>query len=544
MPSRFPARCLRHLSNLSLLTLLTACAFPAHAQSGDLAELSPIDQVTLVDGWSATTINTAIFRHHGVLTVGDVQYAAVYTDPQSILVARRDLKTNQLQTHILAGNYTLRDAHNVISLGVDADGYLHMVYDLHGQRLNYRRSLEPGAIDQWTDEIPMTGQRESSLTYPQFLMPTRNGQPGPLLFLARQGGSGNGDAELKIYDTATSTWSDIGTIARGSGQNPWTSNPYWNHPALGPDGSIHLTFTWRTHSLPGNRINNINIDHMVSDDFGHTWHTKVGHELRIPVTQVNSETIRAISPGTNLINQTSSALDSQGRLHVAYYADDPDGIPQYQHLWWDGREWRNDIVSARTENFELAGVGTLNIPISRPEIIVDREDRVYFIYRADFTGQRMVIQRLDPPDYLPESAPRVLWNEPVGYAEPIIDRLRWRDQQILSMLIQFNDQPLGDYSDDLDPNPLPVRIVDWDVVVAWDGAPRSRGAVAAALARRGKIDRALQLEWERPSPRAFSFCLHQVNPAGTNRIQPAACQGARYPSTSGRSNPKYRTALL
>ena len=95
-------------------------------------------------------------------------------------------------------------------------------------------------------------------------------------------------------------------------------------------------------------------------------------------------------------------MDAEGRPHIVFYSDDPDGVPQYQHLWFDGREWSHSFISRRTEPFVLAGGGTLRIPISRPEIIIDDECHVYVIYRGDTTDSRMVAQRLLPPHYRPD----------------------------------------------------------------------------------------------------------------------------------------------
>lgn len=152
-----------------------------------------------------------------------------------------------------------------------------------------------------------------------------------------------GTARIKTYDEATQTWTNHPQpILSGAEQKPWTSNAYWNHPAVGTDGSLHLSFVWRTHTLgEEQRINNINIGYACSYDNGLSWQTSHQRPYKLPITQVNAETIYPVSPGSNLINQTSMALDSQNHPHIVFYADDPDGIPQYQHLWFDGKVWRH-----------------------------------------------------------------------------------------------------------------------------------------------------------------------------------------------------------
>jgi len=59
------------------------------------------------------------------------------------------------------------DAHNVISIIVDGDGYLHMSWDHHGHPLRYAKGIEPGSIELGEKE-PMTGSMEDKVTYPEF----------------------------------------------------------------------------------------------------------------------------------------------------------------------------------------------------------------------------------------------------------------------------------------------------------------------------------------------------------------------------------------
>ncbi|MGD9945298.1 MAG: BNR repeat-containing protein [Burkholderiaceae bacterium] len=418
--------------------------------------------------WAGNTVNDVVFRHHGLLTRDRLQFAAFYRDERNLRLVRRDLDSGALQTFDLQGQYRLQDAHNSISLGIDRQGHLHLIYDQHDTRLRYRRSTRPLSVAGWTGELPMSGQHEQQVTYPTFIV-----QPGgrPLLLLYRDGKAECGVARLKEY-AETGVWFDReAPILSGARQQPWTSNPYWNHPAIGRDGSLHLSFVWRSHLLgPEQRVNNLGIDYARSPDQGRSWLTSRGRPLRTPVTQVNSETVLAVSPGSNLINQTSMALDGGDRPHIAFYADDFDGVPQYQHLWFDGRQWRHQIVSQRRTPFLLTGRGTLQIPISRPEIVIDEQDRVYLIYRGDLSGERLVAQRLLPPHYEPQPADvRPLWPEPVGFAEPVIDRLRWLQQRVLSLQVHNCGQPPNEGAATAHYEAL--RIVDVRLPALFEDAP-------------------------------------------------------------------------
>jgi hypothetical protein len=139
------------------------------------------------------------------------------------------------------------------------------------------------------------------------------------------------------------------------------------------------------------------------------------------------------------------ALDSQGYPHIVFYANDEHGIPQYQHVWFNGLKWQQCYASNRKEAFTLRGGGTLQIPISRPDLVIDEHDNVYLIHVGQETQQKMAATFLPAPHYVyePENT-QILHDETIGHAEPIIDHCRWQQENILSLLIQYNDQPNGD----------------------------------------------------------------------------------------------------
>lgn len=353
--------------------------------------------VELGFGWAQNTINTVIFRHHGLITRDGIQISSWYNENGQIKVCKRNLKNNTIsivKPFPEEGNVNRFDAHNSISIGIDPLNYIHICYDSHSSVLNYRRSTQPLDISEWTDYLPMTGINEKQVTYPTFF--NLNSNNGELFFLYRNGSSGLGDAILNKYDETEEKWVQIcPDLLNGSKQSIWTSNAYWNNPIT--EKGLTLTYVWRLKSGgPSELVNNTNICFAHSKD-GIEWYTHKGKELMIPITQANSDVICGIPVGENLINQTSSAVDSKGNIHVAYYSNDENGIPQYKHLFYNGRTWENHIVSQRTKKFDLSGGGALQIPMSRPEIVIDKSDNVYLIYRCAETDNRMIAQKIKYP---------------------------------------------------------------------------------------------------------------------------------------------------
>lgn len=420
--------------------------------------------VLLSEAWATNSVNTVIFRHHGILTRGRYQYGSYYKDMSSIVVFQRDILSGSVSKYEINGNYNLLDAHNSISLGIDRNHHLHMSYDQHASTLRYRRARFPYDISSWSDEVEIPHVSQERVTYPTFIVPP---DERPLMLLYRSGTYNSGEAKLQKYDESSQTWSNLGTFLSGTGQKPWTSNAYWSHPAVGRDGSLHLGFVWRISPVGKDAaFSNVNIDYAKSLDDGRSWVSSRGVPFSLPITQVNSETAWPVPPGSNLINQCGMALDDKGNPHIVYYADDQDGIVQYQHVWFDGKLWHHSVLSNRTTPFRLAGGGTLRLPISRPDIVIDDHGVAYVIYRGDLSENRLVAQRLRPPHYTPDfSDVRILWPHDLGCMEPIIDRLRWRQDRILSLLVQWNDQP--DHDRTVGEIREPIFVVDVDVVAEW-----------------------------------------------------------------------------
>lgn len=330
--------------------------------------------------YAATQVNATVFRVGALASFGERQYTTYYGPDTGVVVGRRRRDEDRWKLARVDARGNVRDAHNGAVLGVSPDGFVHLAYDHHNGPLRYRVSGRPGAIDAFGPERPMTGRLEARVTYPQFVA----APDGTRFFCYRDGMSGNGRLCLNRYDPETRAWVVVqhplidGTSGAVAGAR--TCNPYWWRPAFGPDGALHLAWCWRDTPDGGT---NHDICYTRSPDGGRTWLRGDGAAQDLPITPANAEVIDPVPVGANLLNQCSCAVDAAGRPHLAHYQNDSRGIPQYVHLWHDGRRWLRAVVSRRETPFSLVGTGSLLLPISRPEIAILPDGTVCLIAREE-----------------------------------------------------------------------------------------------------------------------------------------------------------------
>lgn len=401
------------------------------------------------EGYALTSVNTAVFRGSAVVSHGDRQYVSYYDADGNVVVGSRSIGADEwnLVTTPMKGN--IADAHNVISLGVDGDGYLHLSFDHHGHPLRYCRSTAPGKLDFGPLE-PMTGDDEGNVTYPEFYtMPD-----GSLLFAYRSGASGNGNLVLKSYDTATRRWHTVQSNLI-DGEN--LRNAYWQM-FVDADGTIHLSWVWRETWMVET---NHDLCYARSADGGLTWTRSDGTRYELPITAATAETAMEIPQNSELINQTSMTADADGHPYIATYWRDADStVPQYRLVWHDGNQWRSEQVGNRTTPFSLSGGGTKMIPIARPRLVSDGR-RAFYIFRDAERGSRVSMaytsrlgkepwQTIDLTDFSVDA-----W-------EPTIDNPLWAQRGRLDIFVQTTHQGDGE-SLGADSVPTPVQILTVEV---------------------------------------------------------------------------------
>lgn len=171
------------------------------------------------EGYCRTSVNGAVFRGSSLVSNDSVQYISYYDPEGYVVVGKRRLGSDRWETRRTQYKGNVKDAHNVISIGLDGEGVLHMSFDHHGHTLRYCRAVAPGSLEFGALE-PMVSREEQDVTYPEFYtMPD-----GGLIFAYRSGASGRGNLILNRYNLADRSWSRIHDMII-DGQNQ--RNAYW-----------------------------------------------------------------------------------------------------------------------------------------------------------------------------------------------------------------------------------------------------------------------------------------------------------------------------
>lgn len=406
--------------------------------------------VPIGEGWAKNSVNTVIFRRNSVVTHENTQYVAYYAPDSSVMLARRTLGSEDWTVKKTQYTGNTRDAHNSISIMADRDGYLHMSWDHHGHPLRYCRSVEPGSLEM-SDKMPMTGKKENKVTYPEFYrLPD-----GDLLFLYRDGGSGNGDLMINHYDTASQTWTQRqDALIDGEGER----NAYWQ-TCIDGEGTIHLSWVWRE---TGDVATNHDIGYAKSSDGGFTWLKSNGEAYDLPIAIDNAEYAARVPQSHELINTTSMCADQQGRPYIATYWRPPGTeVPQYHLVYHDGDSWHTQQIGERSLAFSLSGGGTRRIPISRCQIMADSRsgvDRAYMLFRDRERGDRVSIAICDD---LSTRQWRFedLTDFGVGQWEPTYDTQQWKRDKQLHVFVQSVGQGEGETLEEI--KPQMVSILEW-----------------------------------------------------------------------------------
>ena len=424
---------IRQISLLAIITLSLLTVNNHQVFAGDKAP----HKSDIAKGWSKTSVNATVFRKNSVVTFNNHQYVAFYDSLSHVILAKRERNTDTWELSNTGFKGHVKDAHNIISIMVDGDGYIHMSWDHHGNKLHYAKSLKPESLVMGK-ESPMVGKDEKNVTYPEFY----KFDNGDLLFAYRDGASGRGNLVLNKYSVTHQKWSRIhSNLIDGENKR----NAYWQMH-MDASGVIHISWVWReTWKVETNH----DMCYARSKDSGLTWENSQAQPYQLPINAANAEYVCRISQNSNLINQTSMTADEDGLVYIAtYYKGAKDACTQFHVIYQDKTGWQVTTATQRTMDFSLSGGGSRSIPISRPQIMVKgkgQRKQITVIYRDEEHQNRACASSVKIKD-IPNWETKEITNFSLGRWEPSYDTELWKIDQKLHLFIQNVGQGQGETS--------------------------------------------------------------------------------------------------
>jgi hypothetical protein len=256
------------------------------------------------------------------------------------------------------------DSHNYATIDVDEEGYIHVMGNMHADRLVYFRSRFPWEVRSLEQVSSMVDQeREQRVTYPNFL----HDADGRLIAVFRIGGSGNGRYYYHRYDVGGQTWSLLhdGEIFDGENER----GAYYVGPVKGPDGLFHMIWVWR--ETPSAATNN-NLSYVRSRDLVQ-WEDSNGKPVTLPIIRASGEVIDPVPPFGGILNgQKKIGFDAVGLPMVVYFKHDAAGDTQIMLARKAGAGWAIHQISdwiGSKQNLDRGGSLNVSILVRDPPFV-------------------------------------------------------------------------------------------------------------------------------------------------------------------------------
>ena len=443
------------MSNMSLkrfLVIITlACITLSNVAIGQNRITTKL--VSISEGFAESHVNAVIFRRNSISSYKGHQYVAFYDGEANVIFAKRKLESNVWEIHKTQYKGNVKDAHNSISIMHDGDGFLHMSWDHHNDTLRYAVSLTPETI-KMGEKKSMIGKTENKTTYPEFYKL----ETGDLIFLYRDGSSGNGNLVMNHYDLKSKMWKRVqSNLIDGEGER----NAYWQM-CIDELGTMHLSWVWRE---TGNVATNHDICYAQSNDNGKSWKRSTGEVYDLPINEKNAEYVMRIPQNSNLINTTSITADQSGSPFIStYFMSEIDQVTQFKVLFKLNGEWKSSTVSKRRSDFILGGGGTRSVPISRPQILVQQKNDqklIYVIYRDEEFDNKICLASANIADNMNWEI-QTINDHSMSRWEPSYDTELWRKFSLLHIYHQVTHQGDGDVLIDSAPTQVGVLEVSFE----------------------------------------------------------------------------------
>lgn len=288
----------------------------------------------------------------------DFQMIAYYDAMRQMSVAvrkMRDVNGGPWSYHKLP-SFLGWDAHNKVEAAFDARGHIHVVGNLHVNKLVYFRSsspYDPRTLKQI--DVMVNKDVEQRMTYPEFF----KGPNGELHFKYRDGSSGQGRWFYNRWDNERQSWSHLHETVLLDGEG--IRGVYPLGPVMGPDGYAHMTFTWRETPIASS---NHDLSYARSRDLVN-WETADGEPISLPITLSTGEILDPIPEHGGLLNgRHPIGFDANNRVLVSYQKYDGNKKSQVYLRRRDADGWTEQQVSSWDNVYaDLDKSGALDLPL-------------------------------------------------------------------------------------------------------------------------------------------------------------------------------------
>ncbi len=315
--------------------------------------------------WSGTPVDFSLIDN-----AGDSIFATYYDSNEYMTVAMRPPGTGSTWKYKKLSAQLGWDSHNYVTSVLDDQNLLHVSGDMHVAPLVYYRSDVPGNIDSLKPIASMIGTQESSMTYPVFF----RGTQGELLYMYRDGGSGNGNEYVNRWNPGSKTWTRLLGTALFDGQgarNAYLGAPNAG-PVTGPDGYYHLFWFWR--ETP-DASTTFDVSYMKTQNLTQ-WLTWAGAPVTLPVTlSTPGVIIDTVPEQGGLINRGQIGFDAQGRPIVTYHKFDStaNGYTQIYNARLENGKWQIHQTSHWTYKWDFGGTGTLVLEVQFGPVVLNSD---------------------------------------------------------------------------------------------------------------------------------------------------------------------------
>ncbi len=314
------------------------------AAGGDYAVRSVAE---LAKVWAGHPVGFAFAENAGALWVG------FYDHERFMVVGRRPLDGAEWTLHRTTERVGW-DSHNSIAFGFDRAGQLHVCANMHCIPLRYYRTAQAGDATSLKPVHRMTGQDERRCTYPRFL----HAADGRLLFMYRDGGSGNGKRLINVYDEKTRLWRRY--VDRPLLSGAPRMNAYPTGIVADRQGAFHMAWVWR--DTPDCSTNH-HLCYARSRDL-RAWETSRGRRLELPMTLANCEIVDPVPARGGLLNSlVRLSLDAQDRPLIAYTKFDAKGYNQLHVARLEDKGWKRYQTTTWQHRWYFKGGGCIRSEI-------------------------------------------------------------------------------------------------------------------------------------------------------------------------------------